>query len=242
MITALSAPTAAGRLYEVDMRLRPSGRQGPVATAIQSFRDYQLTEAWTWEHLALTRARVIVGYGPDAGALAAEVEALRVEVLESRGNTPRVMPDLAEMRDRIFAAKAPDGAWEAKIGRGRLQDIELLAQSFALRAGAPARAAPAQLRAGPRAGLISRDEAETLATVRRFLWNLQCAGRLLTEKPLDMDNLGKGGQAFMLRESGAESLDDLAARLTVAIERAGGIIDAALALPDEAPSAVSGDD
>jgi glutamate-ammonia-ligase adenylyltransferase len=57
-----------------------------------------------------------------------------------------------------------------------------------------------------------------------------------------MDNLGKGGQAFMLRESGAESLDDLAARLTVAIERAGGIIDAALALPDEAPSAVSGDD
>ena len=242
MITALSAPTAAGRLYEVDMRLRPSGRQGPVATAIQSFRDYQLTEAWTWEHLALTRARVIVGYGADAGALAAEVEALRVEVLESRGNTPRVMPDLAEMRDRIFAAKAPDGAWEAKIGRGRLQDIELLAQSFALRAGAPARAAPAQLRAGPRAGLISRDQAETLATVRRFLWNLQCAGRLLTEKPLDMDNLGKGGQAFMLRESGAESLDDLAARLTVAIERAGGIIDAALALPDEAPSAVSGDD
>ena len=242
MITALSAPTAAGRLYEVDMRLRPSGRQGPVATAIQSFRDYQLTEAWTWEHLALTRARVIVGYGADADALAAEVEALRVEVLESRGNTPRVMPDLAEMRDRIFAAKAPDGAWEAKIGRGRLQDIELLAQSFALRAGAPARAAPAQLRAGPRAGLISRDQAETLATVRRFLWNLQCAGRLLTEKPLDMDNLGKGGQAFMLRESGAESLDDLAARLTAAVERAGGIIDAALALPDEAPSAVSGDD
>ncbi len=242
MITALSAPTAAGRLYEVDMRLRPSGRQGPVATAIQSFRDYQLTEAWTWEHLALTRARVIIGYGADADALAAEVEALRVEVLESRGNTPRVMPDLAEMRDRIFAAKAPDGAWEAKIGRGRLQDIELLAQSFALRAGAPARAAPAQLRAGPRAGLISRDQAETLATVRRFLWNLQCAGRLLTEKPLDMDNLGKGGQAFMLRESGAESLDDLAARLTAAVERAGGIIDAALALPDEAPSAVSGDD
>ncbi|RCW84808.1 glutamine-synthetase adenylyltransferase [Paracoccus lutimaris] len=234
MITALSAPTSAGRLYEVDMRLRPSGRQGPVATSVQSFRDYQLTEAWTWEHLALTRARVITGHGADATALGAEVEALRVEVLESRGNTPRVMPDLAEMRDRIFAAKAPDGAWEAKIGRGRLQDIELLGQSFALRAGVPARAAQAQLRAGPRAGLIARDEAETLAAARRFLWNLQCAGRLLTEKPLDMDNLGKGGQAFMLREVGADSLEALAAHLAETVERAGKIIDKALTVPEGA--------
>ena len=231
MITALSAPTSAGRLYEVDMRLRPSGRQGPVATSVQSFRDYQLSEAWTWEHLALTRARVIAGYGPDAAALGAEVEALRVEVLESRGNNPRVLPDLAEMRARIFAAKAPDGAWEAKIGRGRLQDIELLAQSFALRAGASARAAPAQLRAGPRAGLVARDQAETLAAARRFLWNLQCSGRLLTEKPLDMDNLGRGGQAFMLREAGAATLEELAARLATTVEGAGAVIDAALAVP-----------
>ncbi len=52
MVTALSAPTAEGRLYEVDMRLRPSGRQGPVATSIDSFGTYQMTEAWTWEHLA----------------------------------------------------------------------------------------------------------------------------------------------------------------------------------------------
>ena len=233
MITALSAPTSAGRLYEVDMRLRPSGRQGPVATSIQSFRDYQLTEAWTWEHLALTRARVIAGFGAEAAALGAEVEALRVEVLESHGNRPRVMPDLAEMRARIFAAKAPDGAWEAKIGRGRLQDIELLAQSFALRAGVPARAAQAQLRAGPRAGLIARDEAETLATARRFLWNLQCAGRLLTEKPLDMDGLGKGGQAFMLREVGMESLEELAARLAEVVAAAGAIIDKALIVAPE---------
>ncbi|WP_374633414.1 glutamine-synthetase adenylyltransferase [Paracoccus sp. (in: a-proteobacteria)] len=241
MITALSAPTSAGRLYEVDMRLRPSGRQGPVATSVQSFRDYQLSEAWTWEHLALTRARVIAGYGADAPALAAEVEALRIEVLESRGDTPRVLPDLAEMRARIFAAKAPDGAWEAKIGRGRLQDIELLAQSFALRAGAAARAAPAQLRAGPRAGLVARDQAETLAAARRFLWNLQCSGRLLTEKPLDMDNLGKGGQAFMLREAGAETLEELAARLARTVGDAGAIIDAALMVPEEVGGEVGGE-
>lgn len=232
VITAISAPTSAGRLYEVDMRLRPSGRQGPVATSVQSFRDYQLTEAWTWEHLALTRARVIGRCGADAEALATEVEALRVEVLALRGGSARVLPDLAEMRARIFAAKAPDGAWEAKIGRGRLQDIELLAQSFALRAGAPARAVLAQLRAGQRAGLIAADLAGPLSSARRFLWNLQCAGRLLTEKPLDMESLGKGGQAFLLRETGCETLEQLASRLAETVETAGGIIDAALS-PDE---------
>ena len=61
LVPAISAPTAAGRLYEVDMRLRPSGRQGPVATGLSAFRDYQTTEAWTWEHLALTRARPVAG-------------------------------------------------------------------------------------------------------------------------------------------------------------------------------------
>lgn len=236
MITAISAPTSAGRLYEVDMRLRPSGRQGPVATSVQSFRDYQLSEAWTWEHLALTRARVIGHCGTDAGALGDQVEALRVEVLQARGRDARVMTDLAEMRARIFAAKAPDGAWEAKIGRGRLQDIELLAQSFALRAASPTRAVMAQLRDGPRADLIARDSAETLASARRFLWSLQCAGRLLTERALDMEVLGKGGQAFLLRETGAESLAALSQRLARIIDEAGGIIDAALPQPQDAPA------
>ncbi|HSG54782.1 MAG TPA: glutamine-synthetase adenylyltransferase, partial [Paracoccaceae bacterium] len=61
MVTALTAPMAEGKLYEVDMRLRPSGTQGPVATSLTSFRDYQMNEAWIWEHLALTRARAVAG-------------------------------------------------------------------------------------------------------------------------------------------------------------------------------------
>ncbi|SMO32110.1 glutamine-synthetase adenylyltransferase [Paracoccus laeviglucosivorans] len=232
MITAISAPTSAGRLYEVDMRLRPSGRQGPVATSVQSFRDYQLTEAWTWEHLALTRARVIGQCGTDAQALAQQVETLRVEILTTRGSAPQVMRDLAEMRARIFAAKAADGRWEAKIGRGRLQDIELLAQSCALRAASPARAALAQLRAGLRAGLLSREDADALASARRFLWSLQCAGRLLTERPLDMDHIGRGGQAFLLRETDTPTLEALQQRLEQVVAEAGRIIDASLAVSD----------
>jgi glutamate-ammonia-ligase adenylyltransferase len=73
LVAALSAPTAAGKLYEVDMRLRPSGRQGPVATALASFERYQKEEAWTWEHMALTRARVLAG----DDSLAADIEAVR---------------------------------------------------------------------------------------------------------------------------------------------------------------------
>ena len=79
-----------------------------------------------------------------------------------------------------------------------------------------------------RGGLIGDEPARVLASARRFLWNLQCSGRLLTEKPLDMDSLGKGGQAFLLREVGVESLERLAAMLSETVEAAGAIIDAAM--------------
>ncbi|TBN36545.1 glutamine-synthetase adenylyltransferase [Paracoccus subflavus] len=228
VITAISALTAEGRLYEVDMRLRPSGRQGPVATAIESFRSYQMAEAWTWEHLALTRARVVATAGQEAEALGNEVEALRLEVLRERGSDQRVMPDLADMRERIFAARPMDGAWEAKIGPGRLQDIDLLAQSLALRAGDPARGTLAQLRAGRRAGLMAAADADRLASTWRFLWRLHASGRLLTAKPLDMDHIGLGGQDFLLRESGVASIADLASRLRDHCAAAAALIDAAL--------------
>ncbi|MFV0411537.1 MAG: glutamine-synthetase adenylyltransferase [Paracoccus sp. (in: a-proteobacteria)] len=228
LITALSAQTSAGRLYEVDMRLRPSGRQGPVATSVQSFRDYQMNEAWTWEHLALTRARVIAACGADGPSLADEVEALRIEVMAARGGDHRVMPDLADMRVRIFAAKAPDGDWEAKIGRGRLQDIELLAQSFALRGADPARGPEAQLRAAARHGLLAKPQIETLLSAQRFLWRLQLAGRLISETALNMEALGAGGQDFLLRETDCGDLAALEQRLADVIEDAGGIADGCL--------------
>ena len=224
LITAITAPMPEGRLYEVDMRLRPSGRQGPVATSFDGFRSYQMDEAWTWEHLALTRARPLAG---DPG-LQADIETARQEILAAKGRDPRVMPDLAGMRARIFAAKAPDGEWEAKIGPGRLQDLELLAQSFALRAGAPARRVEAQLRAGLRAGYIGKADAEALASAYRFLWRLQAGGRLLTDRPLDMAAIGEGGRAFLLRELDLETLDDLRARLSRTTGTVARIVDAAL--------------
>lgn len=224
MITAVSAPTAEGRLYEVDMRLRPSGRQGPVATSIQSFENYQLTEAWTWEHLALTRARVIAMAGEKGQELAEDVEALRLSILKERGHNGDVMPDLAAMRARIFEAKASDGEWETKIGPGRLQDIDLFAQSCALRAASSARGTIAQLQAGRRAELLSADAASSLASSYRLLWRLHVSGKLLTEKTLDFHEIGAGGEAFLLRECGCDDLETLRSRLSEATGKAADLI------------------
>src|SRR5690554_3411324 len=115
LVTALSAPMAQGRLYEVDMRLRPSGRQGPVATALESFRGYQRDEAWTWEHLALTRARVVAGDHDLAG----KVEEFRRELLALKSMGAGVVQDAAQMRARLRGAKPGAGPLDARDGAGR---------------------------------------------------------------------------------------------------------------------------
>jgi [glutamine synthetase] adenylyltransferase / [glutamine synthetase]-adenylyl-L-tyrosine phosphorylase len=224
LVTALTAPMAEGRLYDVDMRLRPSGRQGPVAVTLTAFRDYQMTEAWTWEHLALTRARVVAG---DAG-LARDVEDVRCAVLRAKGNGAGVLADTAEMRARIFAAKPPDGASDAKVGPGRLQDIELLAQAAALCAGDPAQSVADQLEAGLASGFLTADDAAALLSAHGFLWRLQAVARLLTDKPLDMATLGEGGRAFLLRETGMPDMDALASRLADLTVEVAGIVTARL--------------
>ena len=221
MVTALTAQMPEGRLYEVDMRLRPSGRQGPVATSLQSFTSYQETEAWTWEHLALTRARVLVG---DPG-LAAEVEAFRRDLLLRKGKGDTVRADVLAMRARLQAAKPAKGSWEAKNGAGRLMDVELCAQMMGLLAGSPARGVERQIAAGTVIG-VSQPDQTALLEAYRLLWRLQCGTRLLTEGALDMDDLGIGGRAFLLRETGEADAEALTARLESATALAERVIAA----------------
>jgi glutamate-ammonia-ligase adenylyltransferase len=111
LVAALSAPTAAGKLYEVDMRLRPSGRQGPVATALASFERYQMEEAWTWEHMALTRARVLAG---DARARA-DIEAVRRDVIEAR-RSREDRRRRGAMRARLAEAGRAAGTGRSRMG------------------------------------------------------------------------------------------------------------------------------
>ncbi len=215
LVTALTTQMPEGRLYEVDMRLRPSGRAGPVATSLHSFTTYQETEAWTWEHLALTRARVLAG----ESTLEGEVEAFRRDLLVRKGKGARVRTDVAEMRARLAAAKPAQGDWDAKNGPGRIMDIELAAQTIALIAGSPARSVERQIAAG--AGRIVPDsDAQALASSYRLLWRLHAGARLLGDRSLDWDGLGEGGRAFLLRETGAADDKTLALDLQRVIAQA----------------------
>ena len=224
LVTALSAPMADGRLYEVDMRLRPSGKQGPVATSWAAFRDYQQEEAWTWEHLALTRAKPIAG----ARVLMSGVEAFRRSLLTAKGRNPAVRADVAAMRARLAEAKPAQGDWDAKMGPGRLMDVELAAQTAALVTGSDLRDVPDQIAAGVAAGWLSAADGAALDRAAGLFWRLQAAGRLLTGGVLDPDALGEGGRRFVLRETGFETMDELQTAMTRAARAADAVITARL--------------
>ncbi|HEY7752535.1 MAG TPA: bifunctional [glutamate--ammonia ligase]-adenylyl-L-tyrosine phosphorylase/[glutamate--ammonia-ligase] adenylyltransferase [Steroidobacteraceae bacterium] len=131
LVHLLTVHTPAGRLYEVDVRLRPSGKGGLAFTQIGAFAEYQMKEAWTWEHQALLHSRRVAG---DA-ALGARFEAIRREVLMQAVRRDTLREDIREMRERMRAehARAPAGQFDLKQGRGGIADIEFLAQYWVLR-------------------------------------------------------------------------------------------------------------
>lgn len=128
---ALSVPTAEGALYEVDTRLRPSGAQGPLAVSFGSFERYQREQAWTWEHMALTRARAV--FGSVAGR--AELNGTIASVLTMPRDADKLRSDVIEMRNRMAEHKQAKGPLDAKLARGGLVDLEFLVHYLQLRAG-----------------------------------------------------------------------------------------------------------
>ena len=128
LISAFTTRTNYGVLYDVDMRLRPSGRAGPLASRIDSFADYQEREAWTWEHMALTRARVISG-PPE---FRARIEAVIRAVLTRRRDAAATAGDVADMRRAIALEKGEDEIWDLKYAAGGLVDIDFIAQYLQL--------------------------------------------------------------------------------------------------------------
>ncbi len=126
---ALSVPTAEGALYEVDTRLRPQGAQGPLAVGLTSFEKYQREGAWTWEHMALTRARVLAGPGDARRRLQDIIEG----VLRQERDPAMVRRDVLKMRAEMAAHKQPRGPLDVKLLRGGLVDIEFLIQYLQLR-------------------------------------------------------------------------------------------------------------
>lgn len=221
MVTAMSAPMSQGRLYEVDMRLRPSGNQGPVATSLQSFKDYQQNSAWTWEHLALTLARPIAG--PEE--LMQDIETFRCSLLSGGVDRVKVLSDTADMRDKITAAKGKGEVWDTKIGRGAMQDIELLSQALSLISGSAKRSVSDGLTSSK---MLSNDDAEHLNQTYDLFASVRGVGKLLSDKKLEPEEIGEGGRKFLLRETREDSVDALKMSLERNLERADQIINSAL--------------
>lgn len=128
LISALAAPTASGVLYEADMRLRPSGRAGPLATSLSGFQEYQTTQAWTWEHLALTRSRPIYWDGD----LGARLTTIVHDVLRAPRDAAKTIDDVIDMRARMARERKAHHPFDLKLAEGGLMDLEFMTQSAQL--------------------------------------------------------------------------------------------------------------
>lgn len=214
LITAISARTAEGALYDVDMRLRPSGQKGPVATRLSSFINYQTQEAWTWEHMALTRARVIAG----SADLGKRVEAEIRRVLISKRDRAKIATDVLDMRRRIEAEKATTDIWDLKQVRGGLVDIEFIVQYLQLICAAdhPAILSQSTLAVISQAaseGLIDEADHRTLAAAGQLLHDLTQVLRLTIEGPFDPESAPEGMKSLLVRSGEATSFEDLEIKL-----------------------------
>lgn len=170
LVTALSAPTAEGALYNIDLQLRPSGRGGPIAVRFSAFENYYMRDAWTWELMALTRARVISG-SPE---LKARTEAVIERILRKPRNPRALAIDVEKMRDRIRREKHTDDIWCLKFVGGGIVDLEFIYQYLQL---AHASSCPEILHAGAReslraiggAGIVSAECVNGLLEATNFL-------------------------------------------------------------------------
>ena len=170
LVTALTVPTRRGSLYDVDMRLRPSGRKGPLAVRLSSFDSYQHEEAELWEHMALTKARCVAG-DHDLGKAAMGIVGA---VLAARRDPLVVRKEVREMRALIAEAKGDEDIWDLKLARGGLTDIDFCAEALMLAHAAdhPGLITPdvGQIFAvAAGAGLIGPGQAETLTGAYRLL-------------------------------------------------------------------------
>ena len=214
LIAALSAPTAEGLLYEVDFRLRPSGNKGPIAVSLTSFADYQANEAWTWEHMALTRARVIAG--PEHFAARVE-DAIRAALTHPR-DARKLTDDVLAMRWRLEKEKGSKNPWEIKQVAGGLIDVEFIAQYLMLRDGAArpeifSTTTPLALEKLRDAGLLDPGSAEALRGASRLYQGLTQVLRLAIDDAFRPADAPRGLTDLLLRVGDSPDLSHLEALL-----------------------------
>ncbi len=203
-VAALTAPGADGKLYDVDMRLRPSGNKGPVAVSLAAFRRYHQDSAWTWERMALTRARAVAG----PPALRARAEEAVEEAIEA-ADPARACADAAAMRARMCRDLPHDGPWDVKLRAGGQVEVEFIAQALQL--------------------LHAREAPEVRdPTTRLALGNLAAAGLLQAEDAallIRADHLFRTVQGMLRLTLGRAHPDALPAAFARPLLRATNAVD-----------------
>jgi glutamate-ammonia-ligase adenylyltransferase len=186
LVAALTVPTRRGTLYQVDMRLRPSGNKSPAATQFAGFEAYHAGEAEIWEEMALTRARVVAG-DPE---LAERAEASIRTILTRRREPAKVAAAVAEMRALIAREKGEKNAWDLKLALGGLTDLDFLAQFLVLayssdHPGLLVRDTASVFAAARAAGLLASADAAALDEAGRLIGDVQLWQRFTVEEAFE---------------------------------------------------------
>jgi glutamate-ammonia-ligase adenylyltransferase len=214
LISAFTTRTNYGVLYEVDMRLRPSGRSGPVATRLDAFAQYQDFEAWTWEHMALTRARVVSA----SPAFREKIETIIREVLTRPRDRTIIAHDVLEMRQAIAQEKGDSDMWDLKYAAGGLIDIEFVAQFLQLVHASehPGILDPGTLNvleAAAKLGVLSQPDANVLRPAMRLYQDLNQILRLCLSENFKPATAGADLLRLLARAADEPDFSALEARL-----------------------------
>ncbi len=217
LVRAMTAPTTEGALYEVDMRLRPSGRSGPLATRLKAFKKYQAEEAWTWEHMSLTRGRIICG--PD-DLLNRTREAVN-QVLAMPRERATTLENALEMRHRLIDANpgAYDQPLDVKLASGGMLDIDFVLQTRLLLAGCGSlKTVTAQdtMAALAEASALTQEERDTLDAAHRLQTAILQFSRLALDKPLSKETASPALGDAIARALGVSGFSAVLEKLTQA--------------------------
>lgn len=211
LISALTTLTREGRLFEVDTRLRPGGSDGPLATSLAAFDQYFEHTAWTYEYMALSRARVVATNNP---AFAPQIEkVVRHHVLKPR-DPAVLLADVVDMRQRIAREFPTQNPWALKHVRGGLVDLDFIAQYLVLKYGAThptiwARSAKAVFEAAATLQLLDASLAISLVNAKKFLSDLMSLLRLSAPGGLIQDDAPPGLKRLLVEAMHCEDFDAL---------------------------------
>ena len=223
LVTAMTAEMKHGKLYELDMRLRPSGRKGPVATSWHAFKDYQMNEAWIWEHLALTRGRFICG----KIQLEKSFKLFRSKLFKNVDKQLAIQA-LSEMRLKIKETTSELNQLECKRGAGRIQDIELLSQLCTLINGEEVQDVISGLASGLKSGLMNNLQLKKIIKTYKFLQVTNTASRLIWDKNQQTQKITDSGYSFLLKLTERTAKKDLVDDLVTLTSETADLIDQVL--------------